>query len=82
MLYGYYNSERWLSGRRRRSRKPLTGLLVQGFESPSLRHLFFAESYLKRQSFIFFEKSSENLFLHPIRKQICAKEIGHDRQPL
>ena len=32
------NSERWLSGRRRRSRKPLTGLLVQGFESPSLRH--------------------------------------------
>ena len=33
-------AERWLSGRRRRSRKPLTGQPVRGFESPSLRHPF------------------------------------------
>ena len=33
-------AERWLSGRRRRSRKPLTGQPVRGFESPSLRQFY------------------------------------------
>ena len=34
------NPERWLSGRRRRSRKPLYPSGYRGFESPSLRHFF------------------------------------------
>ena len=43
-------AERWLSGRRRRSRKSLTGFPVRGFESLSLRH-FYAQILTKYPHF-------------------------------